>query len=258
MSATSTKIFGNDMAMDVKDDFRLLWGIGKSVDEIQDYIFRYQPDDDDEEACAFWSGLALVEWEYGILTDFVKRKAKYVILNHSDESLFLSEKQRQSRKEELQGLLEKISSKNPAPKKIKKPFIYRTEWKEGDIFAIPLEGKYVYFHVCAVLREKQKIKELEQDEVYIRVFDIVSEEVLSLERFKKRLFSRIKYKGLDQYRECYVKMLWCMGIREKTALENKIIHIGNIPTKTESTKSVSANFQFSKIEDTLKQLFGLK
>ena len=39
MSVTSTKIFGNYMAMDVKEDFRLLWGIGKSVDEIQDYRY---------------------------------------------------------------------------------------------------------------------------------------------------------------------------------------------------------------------------
>ena len=34
MSGTSVKIYGNDMALDVKKDFCQLNGIGKNVDEI--------------------------------------------------------------------------------------------------------------------------------------------------------------------------------------------------------------------------------
>lgn len=64
MSATNVKIYGNDMALDVKTDFISLYGLGKSVDEINAYILQYQPADEDEDACAFWSALALVAWEY--------------------------------------------------------------------------------------------------------------------------------------------------------------------------------------------------
>ena len=63
MSAISVKIYGNDMALDVKTDFLDLYGIDKSVDYINEYILNYQPDDDEEDACSFWSALALVEWE---------------------------------------------------------------------------------------------------------------------------------------------------------------------------------------------------
>lgn len=62
MSGTGVKIFSNDMAMDVKEDFCQLYGVGKSVEEINEYILQYKPDDDDEEACSFWSALALIEW----------------------------------------------------------------------------------------------------------------------------------------------------------------------------------------------------
>ena len=34
MSGISAKIYGNDMALDVKKDFCQLYGIGKTVDEI--------------------------------------------------------------------------------------------------------------------------------------------------------------------------------------------------------------------------------
>jgi len=65
MSATGTKIFIHDMAMDVKSDFVTLFGLGRTVEEVEDYILTYRPEDGDEECCAFWSALARIEWEYG-------------------------------------------------------------------------------------------------------------------------------------------------------------------------------------------------
>ncbi|MBQ9949388.1 MAG: hypothetical protein IJO93_01545 [Clostridia bacterium] len=257
MSATSVKIYGNDMALDVKADFCNLYGIGKTVDEINDYIFAYQPDDDDEEACAFWSALALIEWEYGVLTDYVRNKAQYIIANHSDASLFLKKKDEEARAIELQKLYEQISTINPTPKKRKKTFVYRTEWKEGDVFAIPLCSKYVYIHICAIERPSQKIEELAEDCVFIRVFDRISDKVLGIEDFKPKIFRKIQYKNLDKFKVCPVKWLWCVGNREKTELEKKVIYIGNSPTKRETTGNVYADFQFSKLENTLCEMFGL-
>ncbi len=258
MSATSIKIFGNDMALDVKSDFIALCGVGKSVDEINEYILGYQPDDDDEEACAFWSALALIEWEYGVLTDYIRNKAQYIIKNHSDASLFLKKKDEEARAIELQKLYEQINTINPTPKKRKKTFVYHTEWKEGDVFAIPLYNKYVYIHVCAIIRPSKKIKELEEDRVFVKVFDVVSDHLLEIKNFKPKLFHKINYMNLDVFRECTAKWLWCSGVREKTTLENKVIYIGNLPTERETTESVYADFQFSKLENTLCEMFGLQ
>lgn len=251
MSATSVKIYGNDMALDVKEDFISLYGIGKSIDEINEYILKYQPDDDDEEACAFWSALAFVEWEYGVLQDTVKSKTRYIIENYSDAELFLKQSDAEKRTLELQGLLIKLDTVNPKPKKRKRTFVYRTLWKEGDILAIPINGKYVYLHVCGVSRSKEEIKELEEDSVFVRVFDVISDSLLGADYFK----SGIKYKNLDPYKKCTAKWLWCVGVREKNALEKKVTCIGRLLTEHEVKRSVYTDFQFCKVEDTLRKMF---
>lgn len=257
MSGTSVKIFGNDMAQDVKTDFCELYGIGKSVDEINEYILEYKPDDEDEDACAFWSALALVEWEYGVLTEDIKNKTEYIIKNKSDENLFNKEKDAEARKRELEKLINTINTVNLTPKKRKKTYVYRTSWKVGDVLALPLYGKYVYFHVCGVERDSRKIEELEQDSVYVKVFDIVSEQLLAIKAFRPKIFHKLKYKKLDIHRDCFVKSLWSVGIKEQNDLESKMIYIGTLPTKYETTKSVYADFQFQRVENTLIELFNL-
>ncbi len=266
MSATGVKIFSNDMALDVKTDFVNLYGIGKTVEEIHDYMLEsYGMCDDDEDACAFWSGLALIEWQYGVLTSPIKEKAEYIIKNHSDAPLFFKEKDKLARAAELKNLLVTINSENPSPKKPKKPFVYRTEWKQGDILAIQVSGKYVYFHVCAVIREKKKIEELESDAVYVRVFDVASDTLLEENYFKPRLFHRLKYKNISTisirhiagYEKQEVQQLWCCGIREQKKLESKIIKVGNVAIEYELVHNVSIDFGFRDVENTLAQLFGL-
>ena len=257
MSATSYKIFGNDMSLDVKEDFCSLYGIDKSVEEIHEYIFAYRPDDDDEDACAFWTGLALIEWEYGVLADYVKNKAQYIIKNYSDAKSFLKEQDVKARENELTQLYSKLDTINPNPRKRKNTFVYRTTWKTGDILALPLCGKYVYLHVCAVERHPRKIKELETDDVYVKVFDVVTNLLLDVKCFKPKILHRIKYKNLDSRHQTFVKMLWCDGVREKDELEKKLVNIGNVPTKYETTKSVYADFEFNQLEKTLSKLFEL-
>ncbi len=266
MSATGVKIFSNDIALDVKTDFVNLYGLGKTLEEIHDYILEsYGPSDDDEDACAFWSGLALIEWQYGVLTDPIKEKAEYIIKNHSDAPLFFKEKDKLARAAELENLLVTINSENPSPKKPKKPFVYRTEWKQGDILAIQVSGKYLYFHVCAVIRGKNKIEELAWDKVYVRVFDVASDTLLEENYFKPRLFHRLKYKNISTisirhiagHERQEVKQLWCYGIREQKNLESKIIKVGNVATEYEIVHSVSVDFSFRDIENTLAKLFEL-
>lgn len=257
MSATSYKIFGNDTSLDVKEDFYSLYGVGKSVEEIHEYIYTYRPEDDDEDACAFWTGLALIEWEFGVLSDYVKNKAQFIIRNKSDKGLFLKEKDVKARENELEQLYSKISIINPNPRKRKNTFVYRTIWKAGDILVLQLFGKYVYLHVSAVERKTRKIKELETDDVYVKVFELVTDELLNVDYFMTKISHGLKYKKLDFRNQVLVKMLWCVGVKEKNELEKKLINIGNLPTKNETTKNVYADFQFCQLEKTLKILFGL-
>ncbi|MBQ4043043.1 MAG: hypothetical protein IJD06_03520 [Clostridia bacterium] len=257
MSATGTKIFSHDMAMDVKSDFVTLFGLGRTVEEAEDYILTYRPEDGDEECCAFWSALARIEWEYGVLSDRVKTTARFILQNHSDAPLFLREKDRFAREAELQNLLGTLDTDNPAPKKRRKSFIYRTDWKEGDIYALPVGEKFVYLHICSVTRSVRKFEELQEDTVFVRVFDRVSDAVLTEADFRPRLLRPQKYRVLDPGRDSYAEMIWCNGSREQAALEKKLIRVGNLPVRRETNQYVHACFQFCKLEKTLSGLFEI-
>lgn len=259
MSATSTKIYGNDMAMDVKEDFLQLYGIKMPLEEIHEYIFQSQPEDDDESACAYWSALALIEWEYGVLDEQIHKKAVSIITNNSDAELFIKQKDQLKRAKELENLLEKLNTVNPKPKKRKATFIYRCPYQVGDVIAFPLKDHYVYFHVVGIVRTKESIEALAEDNLYVKVFDVCSDELLDIKQFKPSLFHRIKYKKLPSYpAPTDTKLLWCVGKREQAAFEKKVIPIGSIPTPSQNLPSiVSADFQFQEIENTITELFGL-
>ena len=202
MSGTSAKIFGNDMAMDVKADFDALYGIGKSLDEIHEYIFSYQPDDDDEDACAYWSALALIEWEYGILEETIKNKAISIIKNHNNYYLYDNAKNQKARQEELAKLVTILSKSNESPRKPKKTYIYRCPYKVGDVLALPIKNKYVYLHISSITRKKKKIKELEGDDMCVKVFDKVSDSLLTIDEFKTNVLNRNQYMNLDKWKQC--------------------------------------------------------
>lgn len=259
MSAVSVKIYGNDMALDVREDFLELYGVGKSIEEINQYILAYRPNDEDEDACAFWSALAFIQWEYGVLTNPIKEKAEEVIQNHSDAYLFFEKKLQEKRVEELQTLIKKINTINQNPKKRKKTFVYQTKWKQGDILAVPILNKFAYLHICGVEREKHKIRELESDKIFVQVFDKLSDNVLAIQDFESESFLKNQYMVLNRFKKSTVtvKALWCVGVRERNALEKKVIFIGNLPTKYQTSKSVYIDFQFCEIENTLAKLFNL-
>lgn len=257
MSGTSTKFFGNDIAMDVKADFCDLYGVNKSLDEIHEYIFSYQPIVDDESSCAYWSALALIEWEYGILDERVKTKAEYIIEHYEDSDLYINENYKNSRKKELKSLIEKLNTENLKPKKRRNTFVYRCPYNVGDVLALPIKDNYVYLHVSAVVRREHKIKELESDAMNIKVFDRVSKDLLSIKELKPKLFHKPKYVGLCEWEHRVVEHLWCVGVREKKSLEAKLLVIGNISVKPESSSSVSGYFQFKTVENTLSRLMKI-
>lgn len=257
MSGTGVGIFSNDMAMDVKWDFCQLLGLGKTIEEINEYILSSKPDDDDEEACAFWSALAMISWQYGMLTDDIKAKAKYIIENHDDSELFIKKSDIDARKAVLHDLLKVLETENPKPKKRKKTFVYRTTWKQGDILALPVNGRYVYLHICSVKRRTRKIKELESDCVCAKLIGIISDQVFDISYFTPEKLLKLGYANFDPTCICTVQQIWCSGIREQQAFEKKIVYVGNVPTEYEAATGVSVYGQFSAIEETLLSMYNI-
>lgn len=89
MSAWGIEIFDNDFAMDLKTDFTEMLGIGISIDDIEKQLLKDAPMENDEYECIYWSSLTSLEWDYGVLNDYIKNKTKYIIKNRPDYQLFL-------------------------------------------------------------------------------------------------------------------------------------------------------------------------
>lgn len=258
MAARGIHIFQNDYALDIKTDFEEMLGAGLSIHEIESYLLDTAPEENDEEECMFWTTLAVLEWEYGVLHDDIKHKAKAVIKTNPDHMLFLNDKDKNKRKQELEKLYDILDTENPRVKKVRKVFIYRTSWKLGDIYALEINHTYVYFQIVGIQRRTKRIACLSNDAVYIKVFDVVSDDLLTIKAFHKKFF-KLKYKKLDNSKGTnnYVEQLWCISEREKKDFEKSIIYIGNKKTRSIYTNEVSIFYQFKSLKNTLKNLFEL-
>lgn len=99
MSAWGTKIFDNDFALDIKTDFIEMFSINMDILEIEKYLLEYISNDEEAEVlCPFWTALAELEWQYGVLQEETKEKAKYIILNKSDSDCYIEQKNKEKRK----------------------------------------------------------------------------------------------------------------------------------------------------------------
>ena len=233
MSGWGTKIFDNDFALDVKTDFVNLIGVGMSIEEIEDFIMQYQPQIDDDDSCAFWTALAKIEWDYGLLQENTKRIAQHVIKTFPDSHLYISEKDQVKRSQELERLYLQLDTINEKPRKIRKTYVYRTSWKVGDIFAYPLDNQYVYIHIVGIKRLKHRIEQMSKDAIFIKIFRKPSQQLLDIKSFKPRFYKRRKYQSFksDFFGWRYIRRIWYTGIRKQQQLEKKLIYIGNQPVK---------------------------
>ena len=143
MGAWSAKIFDDDGASDIRDEYRTLLGYGMSLEEaykkIEDYFYPDYQGQFEEDV--YWLAIALFQWQNGILLDTVKQRALECI---DDESYLerwkdSGEKIYQERVKVLADLKYKLTNVvNEKRKRFAKPPKYmrfKTKWKKGDLLA---------------------------------------------------------------------------------------------------------------------------
>ncbi len=142
MGAWGVKIYQDDVACDVKEEYVEALKKGISNEEITEkLIAEYVGDIDDEPI--FWFALADIQWNYGRLLDNVKEQSLKHIANGANlERWEENPKLYEKRKKVLEELKEKLNTSQPPEKKVKgygKP--YKCEWAIGDVFAYPLKSE---------------------------------------------------------------------------------------------------------------------
>ena len=144
MGAWGSKLYQNDTALDVKDDFIDHLKCGR--DEFEATRLMIQENefiiDDDDDGPIFWFVLADIQWEYGRLVPEVKMKVLEMIENGEDSELFRETLKGgpNKRKKILQELKDKITSEQPPKKNVKQHKYFKTTWKHGDTYCYQITG----------------------------------------------------------------------------------------------------------------------
>lgn len=177
MGAWGTGLYQDDDTCDIKEEYLTYLRIGMSNEEAQEELIECNEEliEDEEIGPLFWLALADTQWEYGRLTNEVKEEALEVINSGKDLERWEEDKKLyEKRKKVLEDLKERLNTKQPEEKKIRKMIFTRPNWNVGDILLYQIQeedlkdhkwyGKYVLLKVMGT--EKLTIGYLEKDKYY--------------------------------------------------------------------------------------------
>lgn len=158
MGAWGTAIFSDDIASDVRDDFRDLIGEGLSPEAatkrlLADYASIVE---DPEGGASFWLGLAVTQWKCGRLQESVKTRALEIIDSGADLRRWSHDaKLEKARRVVLAKTRVMLESPQPAPTRIPKRFVESNAWEVGELIAYRMaSGKHLVFRVTGHYADK--------------------------------------------------------------------------------------------------------
>jgi len=145
MGAWGTAIFSDDLAADIKGDFRDLIGDGLSGPEAVDRLTADYREalEDEHEAAVFWIALAAIQWKLGRLDDRTRQNALDVIGRGTDLSRWDDPKDLKAREKVLKELKIQLLSPQPETKKVPRRIRSDNQWAVGEVVAFRLlSGKW--------------------------------------------------------------------------------------------------------------------
>ena len=183
MGAWGTGLYQDDDTCDIKEEYLTYLRIGMSNEEALEELMECNEDliEDEEIGPLFWLALADTQWKYGRLTNEVKEKALEVINSGKDlERWEEDNKLYEKRKKVLEDLKERLNTKQPEEKKIRKMTFTRPNWNVGDILLYQIQeedlkdhkwyGKYVLLKVMGT--KKYNIGSLDMD-IYYNEYELL-------------------------------------------------------------------------------------
>ena len=135
MGTWSVKIFGDDLAMDIKDNYREAIIMGATEEEADQRIIRQHQEGMEGMPETFWLPLAITEWKIGRLSDYVKEQALKTIQEELEDLPSLWEpSQVKPREKELLKAREQLLSPQPERKKLRMPwYAWKCPWPVGSV-----------------------------------------------------------------------------------------------------------------------------
>lgn len=150
MAAWGVAVFSDDLAADLRSDFRELIGDGLSPSDATERLMTEYASslEDADEMSVFWIALALTQWKLGRLEDRTKKMALHVIDDGIDLSRWDDPKNRARRADVLAKTRAELLSAQPPAKPVPRTVKESNDWEIGEIIGFQLlSGNWTLFRV---------------------------------------------------------------------------------------------------------------
>ena len=156
MGSRGTGIFSDDIACEIRAQYRELIANGKSSAAARKQILAGRKDaiDDSDDGPVIWLALAATQHQYGRLETRVKSKALRIINTGTDLARWEAEgdsnriRRRKAVLARLRCKLESTLPETKTPKPRRRPFRDNFKWPVGEVIAYRLlSDRYVLFHI---------------------------------------------------------------------------------------------------------------
>lgn len=150
MGTWGTAIFSDDLAADIRGDFRELIGDGLTPSEATERLkAEYSSSlDDPDERTVFWIALALTQWKLGRLEESTKKMALQFIDDGTDLARWNDAKERAKRATVLAKTRVELLSASPPAKRVPRTIREANDWQMGETIGFQLlSGSWTMFRV---------------------------------------------------------------------------------------------------------------
>ncbi|SRR6266851_731819 len=151
MGVWGPAVFSDDLAADLRADYRMMIGDGLSGPEATDRLLKeWTPSSerDPDMAAIFWLALAVTQWKCGRLEGRVKKQAIRVIEDGSALRRWRGSPLERRRAAVLDATRKQLESLQPPPNKTAKLFRSTCDWEPGELIAYRLlSGSFVVFQI---------------------------------------------------------------------------------------------------------------
>lgn len=155
MGADGPAIFSDDLACDVRGDYRALLEDQVPDLEATQQVIAANADLDEDEEPVFWLALAATQWRVGRLEDQVRARALDVIDSGRDLARWEEAGPRAvaKRAAALAALRQQLTGPQPARKPIRRPWRYATDLDAGAVLGYRTSGRLVLLRVAHVAED---------------------------------------------------------------------------------------------------------
>jgi hypothetical protein len=151
MGSWGPEVFSDDLACDIREQYRTLLGEGRDGVTATDFLLGTFSEAlaDQDSAPVFWLSLAVVQWRLGRLEERVQLSALRAI----DDGSALRSWQHdprllRARRRALDKVVALLNSPQPKAKQVRKRLKNSCDWARGELIAFRLRsGRYVIFRV---------------------------------------------------------------------------------------------------------------